>query len=66
MRLMTYQETANRLGLCLSTLYAMVSRGQIPHIRLGPRLVRFDTDEVHAWISARRVEVRPPAPRDAG
>ncbi len=66
MRLMTYEQTANLLGLRLSTLYSMVSRGQIPHVRLGPRLVRFDAEVLHAWLDARRVDVTTPASEEVG
>jgi hypothetical protein len=40
MRLLNYDETANLLGLGLSTLYSMVSRGQIPMSAL-----------THAWCA---------------
>ena len=66
MRLLNYDETADLLGLRLSTLYSMVSRGQIPHVRLGPRLVRFDAEVLHAWLDARRVDVVTPASEEAG
>ena len=54
-KLMTYEEAAGLLGLHLGTLYSMVSRRQIPHLRLGARLVRFDPVELEAWLSERRV-----------
>lgn len=59
--LITYKEAAALLGLKDGTLYAMVSRKSIPHVRLSPRIVRFDRAELEAWISANsqlpRVEV---------
>jgi len=36
-------------------LHAMVSQRRIPHVRLGPRLVRFVEAELLAWIESRRV-----------
>ncbi len=59
MELLTYAEAGELLGLKLSTLYAMVSRRQLPHVRLGGRLVRFDRAELESWIAARRVPVAP-------
>lgn len=50
-----YPEAARLLGIPLGTLYSMVSRRQVPHIRLGPRLVVFSKDELETWIDARRV-----------
>ena len=56
-KLITYTEAAELIGVQQGTLYSMVSRRQIPHIRLSARLVRFDQDELAAWIDARRVAV---------
>ena len=56
--LITYGQAASYLGLKKGTLYAMVSRRQIPHVRLGPRLVRFDAEELRGWVEARRVSPR--------
>jgi excisionase family DNA binding protein len=58
MELLTYTQAANLLGLKLSTLYAMVSRRQVPHVRLGGRLVRFDRAELETWLGERRVSVK--------
>ncbi|GEL75283.1 helix-turn-helix transcriptional regulator [Myxococcus virescens] len=52
-----YDGAAVMTGLKRPTLYAMVSRKQIPHIRLGPRLVVFSRDELEKWMAARRVDV---------
>lgn len=59
-KLMSYQEAADLLGLQPGTLYSMVSRRQIPHIRLGSRLVRFDRAELEAWLAERRVAIQQP------
>ena len=55
MTLMNYADTAELLGLKTSTLYAMVSRQQIPYVRLGKRLVRFDRDQLLEWLTERTV-----------
>jgi excisionase family DNA binding protein len=52
---LTYRETAEYLGVAVGTIYSMVARGQIPHVRLGPRLVRFPRAELDAWLAARTV-----------
>jgi len=65
--MMDYYEAAAYLGLSKGTLYAMVSRRQIPHVRLGPRLVRFSRAELDAWLDARTVmPERPTAPPTGG
>ena len=50
-RLLTYAEMEALTGIKRNTLYAMVSKKQIPHVRLSRRIVRFREDEVRRWIS---------------
>jgi len=33
--LLTVKETAKLLGVCLATVYAMVERGEIEHVRVS-------------------------------
>jgi excisionase family DNA binding protein len=58
--MMDYDEAARYLGLPLGTLYSMVSRKRIPHVRLGPRLERFPRADLDGWVQERMVmpEVR--------
>jgi len=56
--LLTYKKAAARLGMPVGTLYALVSEGRIPHIRLSRRMVRFDPEELEGWIDAQRVSAR--------
>jgi excisionase family DNA binding protein len=44
-------------GLSRGTLYSMVCRKQIPHTRLGGRLVRFSKKELREWMLAKAVSV---------
>lgn len=55
--LLTYKETASFLAMKLPTLYSKVCRHEVPHVRLSGRCVRFDPDELQAWLDARRVPV---------
>lgn len=55
-RLWDYAATAAYLGLSVGTLRSMVSRRQIPHVRLSKRLVRFAVEDLESVIAARRVE----------
>ena len=53
--MLDYPQTATLLGVKLGTLYSLVSRREIPHHRLGRRLVRFERAEIESWIRARAV-----------
>jgi len=56
--LLDYESAAVYLRLKKSTLYAKVSRHEVPFIRLSGRLVRFDRAQLDAWLDQRSV---PPA-----
>ncbi len=55
-----YAWLAQRTGVGRSTLASMVSRGQIPHVRIAPRIVRFDEQAIERWLAERTV-APPPA-----
>lgn len=52
---LTYKQTSEVLGLPLGTLYSMVSKGQIPHFRMGGRLVRFSREEIENWLREKHI-----------
>ena len=64
--LMTYDETAALLGLPKGTLYSWVHERRVPHIRLGPRLVRFSRRAMTAWLEAHVVAESAEPPVKAG
>jgi len=51
-----YKAVARLLGVPLGTVHGLVSQKRIPHVRLGPRFVRFDPIEIAQWLDARKVE----------
>jgi len=55
-KLLTVEQAAQILCLTTSSIYMRIARGQIPHIRLGPRTVRFDEDELLAWVQGNKVD----------
>lgn len=55
--LLTYTQAAEFLGLIVGALYAKVHRKEIPRVRLGTRLVRFDKAELIRWVESGRVAV---------
>jgi len=51
-QLLTVRDVAVLLRLHEKTVYALVARGSIPHLRLGRRVV-FSQPELLRWLGAR-------------
>ncbi len=49
-KFLTVREVAERLGVCRATVYAMVERGELPHVRIGNR-VRFHVADLGAALA---------------
>ena len=49
MKLITGQEAAEMLSIGLQRLYELVRQGVIPHVKIGSRQLRFDSNELQAW-----------------
>ena len=62
--LLNYDQAAALLNVAKGTLYSKVCRKEIPHRRLSPRLVRFDAEELRAWIAAHAVKAEIVQPND--
>ncbi len=65
--LLTVEDLCRWLKVPKATVYDWTHTGVIPHYKLG-RLVRFDPQEIEAWLEARRIRGRrarvpSPAPR---
>jgi excisionase family DNA binding protein len=58
--LLTVQDLARRLGMSRRWIHERTRLRQIPHYRLG-RALRFDLEEVRAWLAQYRSA---PAPLD--
>jgi excisionase family DNA binding protein len=55
MQYMTYKSLAELLNVPVDTLYCWVARQEIPHTRVGARVVRFRRDEIERWLEAKSV-----------
>lgn len=51
--LLTYKDMAKKYGFPIGTLYGMVHKKEIPHVRLGERMVRFVQEEIDGWIKSK-------------
>jgi excisionase family DNA binding protein len=56
-KLLDMNQASELLGLKKSTLYQLVMRKQITHIKLG-KLTRFRPEDIQAFINKNLVEVR--------
>ena len=55
-RLLTAEELAERLRVRPNTVKAWARDGRIPAIRLSPKIIRFDLDEVVEALRRRTAE----------
>jgi len=58
MKLLTYRETSEILNIPISTLYSRVSEKTIPHVRIGPRMVRFLQSDILDLIQKSIVKAK--------
>lgn len=58
MKRLDYAGAAAFLGVKISTLRSLVSRGQVPHLRLTARLVVFELEALERWIDSKRVDAK--------
>lgn len=54
--LLTYDDLANRWQVPRSTLHWMVFQRRLPHLRLGPRTVRFDLQAIEEFERQHTVQ----------
>lgn len=52
-KLLSVEEVASVLGVTKNTVYSWSKTGQIPHSKLGPKLVRFNPDVVETWLQSK-------------
>lgn len=55
-RYLSYPQVAELLGIRVAALRLLVCRKRIPHVRLGPRTVRFEAAAIEAWLAGCAVE----------
>lgn len=54
--LVTPREASRLLSVSERTLYALVRRGELAAVRIGPRGIRYDVDDLRNWIRAAKVQ----------
>jgi len=59
--LLTTRQVADWLGVSPATVLRRWRDGELPGFRLASNALRFDADEIAAWLDARRGPGRPAA-----
>lgn len=52
-KLLSYSEINERTGISKGTLAWWVRERKIPHVRLGPRHVKFRWSDVSSWLDSK-------------
>ena len=52
--LLSERQAAKALGVCVRTLYGLRSKNDLPHVKIGAR-VMYSPADLQAWIDAHRV-----------
>ncbi len=52
--LLDYAAAADFIGLSEYTLRRYVSLGKLPYVKLGAKAVRFEPDQLTAWVESQR------------
>ncbi len=50
--LLSVPQLASRLAMTRHHVWRLCREGQIPHTRINGRTIRFDADEIDAWIAS--------------
>jgi excisionase family DNA binding protein len=58
-RMLTTHEVAERLNVSKATVLRKVDRGEIPAFRIATNQLRYDGDEIDAWLTGTRTASRP-------
>ncbi len=53
LHLIDARATSRLLGVPLSTVYYLASSGELPHVRIGRRTIRFVPSHVSRYVQAR-------------
>ena len=52
-RLWTVKDVASFLSLSEKLIYVLVARGELPHMRISKRAIRFKRDEILNWVNTQ-------------
>ena len=53
-----YEFASKITGISKNTLYALVFKKRIPHIKLNRRFIRFSKNDLECWLVNHKIEPR--------
>ncbi len=53
--LLTAEEVAARLSIDKTTVYRLARSGELPSLKLAPKIIRFDPVRLEEWIESKAV-----------
>jgi excisionase family DNA binding protein len=56
---MTAKETATLLGVSYQTVLRLARLNQLPHVRLTPKSIRFNREDVLKFVESKTVKPQP-------
>ena len=62
-KLITADQVAHTLGYSRDHVWRLCKTGKLPHLRINTRTIRFDADEIQAWIASGQQPLKPRAER---
>jgi excisionase family DNA binding protein len=52
-QLLTPKEVADTLGVHLNTVYRLIASGDLTAVRIGPKLIRVNRDELNKYMKGQ-------------
>jgi len=56
LKLLSVKELSKRTGLSIWTIYELVERKRIPHLRLGSRKIYFREEQINQWLEEKEIK----------
>lgn len=53
--LLRASEVARMLSMSTAAIYRMIKEDTLPHVRIGPKIIRIPRRELEEWLHARTV-----------
>ena len=52
------RQAAVHVGLSVRTIRSLQQQGRIPHVKVGPRKIFYEAEQLDEWLEARRLRAK--------